>query len=1006
MNPFAQNKSLDALDSLSFDEQPTHVGPAPTKTPEKTAETKAPAPLSFSLPPLQPNPEPLVLDDEPLEIDDGGMLDLPEARTVDNPETSSFEESTRVDFRAPKSLEDEPMDLPTQAPPPPKLAPPSVSDTLFDKAPPEFDLPAPLDADGDLPAPLGMDDDLPPPLEADAEEEVLPPEPIDLAQMRQERRAQAQLAPPEALLRDDDDTRAAVPKSASKKVPLIAGLAVVAIGAGLVAFQLTTGQWPWESHQTAPASQPTTAQAAPTVAPAPDFAALDGGDMETLDRALASLDERDKALLARNETVPATDRALRAKILWHGAVFNGSHAYASQLAQQAASQPAPAQPSPDDERAQAAGAFLTRDTKTFTTLENRMLARDKGDVEALLLQGFAKLRAGDADAATPSFEGVLASRPKSIDALLGLARVAEQSEDADAASKWVKQAAAVDSDNQRPVLEGALASKDQKGLLALDQDREALGDGEAARLDFELALTAAKAARLPDAAARLAAAYQEGATPEHARRFAWLAIYQNNLDVAAKALDDTAKLDESGAYAETVFLGRAQIALRRGQPEAIRALEAAAAKAGVEKRSLWLAEGWSLEKEGKAPAAGKAYFAALKADKTFSYAALGLERVASAKLKPKVRAARLTALAKKFPDARTYAALGFALLDDGDAAGAAERFEAALKLDPWSIDLPAVVAKYLDALNRSGRKDDAARITAVAQKVDPKDTAAAVKAVRLQLAAGETAAADVLVSKALEANPNDTNLILAQADVLIRENQREKAREVLQKVLKANETLPEAHAAMARSYFPGDPDTAKIHIRRAIELAPQNASYQMLLGQAYSAKEKWEEAKDAFTRVTELEPKNSDAHVALGKAYFELDRKREGVKELAVALQIAPERSELYAQVGAVYDEIGDRAKAVQTMTAGLKRNPNSFELLTQLGKINQEQGNRAGALKLYLAALKVRPNEPSVHYQLGYLYKDTNQIPAARREFETYLRLNPRADDAKDIEAEIADLK
>ena len=746
--------------------------------------------------------------------------------------------------------------------------------------------------------------------------------------------------------------------------------------------------------------------AAPAVPPAPDFASLDGGDLETLDAALASLDERGTALTARHEPIPQTDRALRAKILWHGAVFNGSRDYAAKLSQQASSQPVPTQPSPDDERAQAAAAFLAHDVKTFTTLENRMLARDKGDIEALLLQGMAKLRLGDGDAAAPSFDAVLVVRPKSIDALLGLARVAELGDDSDGALNWIKQAKAADAENARVGLEAALASTDVKALLTIDDDRDALGEGETARLDFALALIAAKAARVSDAAARVTAAYRNGPTPDHARRFAWLALYQGNLDAAAKAFDDAAKLDDSGAYAETIFLGRAQIALRRGQPEAVHGLQAVAIKAGVDKRSLWLADGWALEQEKKLPQAGKAYIGSLKADKSFSYAALGLERVASAKLKPKVRAARMAALAKKFPDARTSAALGLVLLEDGDAAGAAEKFEAALHQDPWAFDLPAVVAKYLDALNRSGRKEDAARISSLSQKVDVKDPAAVAKSVRASLAGGDVAAADNLVTKALAANPADVGLILAQADVLIRENQREKAREVLQKVLKTNETLPEAHAAMARSYFPADPDTAKIHIRRAIELAPQNGAYQMLLGQTYAAKEKWEEAKDAYSRVTELEPKNPDAHVALGKSYFELDRKREGVKELALVLQLAPERSELYAQVGAQYDDIGERPKAIQIMLAGLKHNPNSFELLTQLGKIYQEQGNRAAALKLYLAALKARPNEPSVHYQLGYLYKDSSQSANARREFEAYLRLNPKADDAKDVEAEIADLK
>ena len=84
-----------------------------------------------------------------------------------------------------------------------------------------------------------------------------------------------------------------------------------------------------------------------------------------------------------------------------------------------------------------------------------------------------------------------------------------------------------------------------------------------------------------------------------------------------------------------------------------------------------------------------------------------------------------------------------------------------------------------------------------------------------------------------------------------------------------------------------DDDAAVGHLRRATELAPDNASAWHHLGEALAAEGDMPEAENAFQRAVELDPDDQLALTHLGHAALASGRKEDGVAYLARAADIA-----------------------------------------------------------------------------------------------------------------------
>ncbi len=124
--------------------------------------------------------------------------------------------------------------------------------------------------------------------------------------------------------------------------------------------------------------------------------------------------------------------------------------------------------------------------------------------------------------------------------------------------------------------------------------------------------------------------------------------------------------------------------------------------------------------------------------------------------------------------------------------------------------------------------------------------------------------------------------------------------------------------------------------------------------------------------VARSHPDNSDGWIALGNALYDSNRWNEAIDAYQKALAIDPKNVDVRVDMGTCYRSIGKPESAVEE----------------------------------YRKAVKIKPDHLYGHKNLGVVLAfDLNDRANAIKEFETYLRLAPNAQDAEQVRGIIRDL-
>jgi eukaryotic-like serine/threonine-protein kinase len=179
-----------------------------------------------------------------------------------------------------------------------------------------------------------------------------------------------------------------------------------------------------------------------------------------------------------------------------------------------------------------------------------------------------------------------------------------------------------------------------------------------------------------------------------------------------------------------------------------------------------------------------------------------------------------------------------------------------------------------------------------------------------------------------------------------------KAKAAAMKALQLDDTLAEAHAALAyAAFFDWDWPSAEREFKRAIELNPNSAlshrRYAIYLDTTGRLNESMAEAQ----RAQELDPLSPEIVSGLGWVYLSTRRYDESIAQFQKALDLYPNAAviraslawayamkRMYPQALAEYDKIADQDKAVAA--------ENQF-VASGLGWVYAASGRRADALKI-----------------------------------------------------------
>jgi protein O-GlcNAc transferase len=128
-------------------------------------------------------------------------------------------------------------------------------------------------------------------------------------------------------------------------------------------------------------------------------------------------------------------------------------------------------------------------------------------------------------------------------------------------------------------------------------------------------------------------------------------------------------------------------------------------------------------------------------------------------------------------------------------------------------------------------------------------------------------------------------------------------------VIMPTNPLPLAELAAACTKL-GKYESAVLHFRHALSLAPNNISVLLGLGELYHELGMLDPARQILSKATTLAPNNAAAHLSLGATLYKLTEFRLALQHLKHSEQLFPESGVLHNNLGMVYNAFSDSSAA------------------------------------------------------------------------------------------------
>jgi tetratricopeptide (TPR) repeat protein/uncharacterized caspase-like protein len=164
-----------------------------------------------------------------------------------------------------------------------------------------------------------------------------------------------------------------------------------------------------------------------------------------------------------------------------------------------------------------------------------------------------------------------------------------------------------------------------------------------------------------------------------------------------------------------------------------------------------------------------------------------------------------------------------------------------------------------------------------------------------------------------------------------------------------------------------------------------------------------QEAIAALNKAISLDPRAGHCYNALGVAYEKQKDNERAVEAFKRAAELAPQWSFPRVHLGIQYFDRRKMDRAEGEFEAAVRLDPRDPYAAWWLVRVYRERARYPEAEATALNLVSILPEFASVHVELGQIYEATRQYAKAAAEFDTYLRLAPKAPDAMFIRYDAA---
>jgi len=392
--------------------------------------------------------------------------------------------------------------------------------------------------------------------------------------------------------------------------------------------------------------------------------------------------------------------------------------------------------------------------------------------------------------------------------------------------------------------------------------------------------------------------------------------------------------------------------------------------------------------------AGRAYAAALSAKADYGPAQLGQATLAALDGKYDDALAQVDRIIAASPKlARAYGFKSDLLLVKGDRAGSRKALEAAIESD--TNFLPARLS-LISMLTDDGEYDAAAKLLDDTRKLAKGDLRLNYLDASLAFRRGDMTRAREQVQQVLKYMPEHVPSLVLAGAIDLREKQSTAAEINLRKAVSRAPNHAGARQLLVQTYLRmGQPAKAKDTLQPLVEKGmPANPQLLLLAGETYLANGDAKAASAYYQAASNAgQSQGVAAKTRLGQIALATGRSEEGFKELEAAseLDAGQYQADLAIIAGHLRrNEIDKAMAAVQSLEKKQPKNPLTFQMY---GLVHLAKRDVPAARRNFDKALELQPNYLPAAYNLAMLDLADKRPEDARKRYEAMIAKDDKND-------------
>ncbi len=340
--------------------------------------------------------------------------------------------------------------------------------------------------------------------------------------------------------------------------------------------------------------------------------------------------------------------------------------------------------------------------------------------------------------------------------------------------------------------------------------------------------------------------------------------------------------------------------------------------------------------------------------------------------------------------------------------------EVRVAIMPTPTQEPTRSATELAVLAELSR-DDGANTEAIAfydeaVRLDPTNVEFYIRAIDLLVRENESERAVERAEQATILDPENDKVWTAAAAAYLAEGNRlsdlgdenaanlqyANAAQAARKAITINPNNATALAyAAGGTILQGDPEKyeqAQVFADDAVRIEPENAIARYYMATVFTYQGRYDEALEQYQRGLEVDPNDPDLHIGLAYNYYGTGSIPDALLSFEDAITVDPDNAEAYDGRAYMYLQLGDAPLAEQNALEATRLNPNMARAQGRLGEAYFRQNNYQEAIEALEAAVSMYGRATDLNARFfnmlatAYIRHDLNNCPLATPLFEQVL--------------------